>query len=154
MKSSVSNLTDSIENQSLPSIPTQRKSPDIPTTSQLDTEDDVHLIKSQHNKTFSLSKIFSYQKSNTVGKQSKMPELNKINEYDILKVFEHRNFGKSPSNYSRLSEEFSALNLPTSSSFIQHKIRLTTPSLRTHYCKFESVCFKVLPNLKDFIRVL
>lgn len=150
MKSSESVHADSIENQSLPSIPVQRRSSDksntfIPRHNE-GFERRSHSPDSINTNRF-FSKILNNQQSFTIPpppKQSKTPELNKINECAVLKVFEHRNFGNTPSNYSRMSEEMSSQYLPKSRSFVQSKARFFTPSLRTHYCKLELVCLLTL----------
>lgn len=155
MKSSVTFLSDSIENQSLPSLPVQRRSTE--NSNRFLPRHENFQRRSQSpdsinsNKFF--SKILNYQKSFTIPpapKQFKTPELNKINECAVLKVFEHRNFGNSPSNYSRMSEEMSSPYLPKSRSYVQSKARFITPCLRTHYCKLELVS---LPNLGHYLVV-
>lgn len=142
MKSSVSFLTDSIEKQSLPSIPLRQKPADKSSNNHESFDKHTRSPGSINSNKF-FSKILNYQKSFTsipVAKHTKTPELNKINEYAVLKVFEHRNFGNSPSNYSRMSVMSTDHNLPKSRSYVHSKARFYTPSLRTHYCTFELVC--------------
>lgn len=129
MKSSASVVTDSIENQSLPSIPVYRELESGCTESRA-----AHRTRSaQFQNAFhrvptpASSRLTYVQRpfANTSSvKQSKTPELNKINEYVVLKVYEHRNFGKSPSTYSRMSEDISISNIPKCRSFVYNRLKL------------------------------
>lgn len=136
MKSTESAVTDSIENQSLPSIPLYRGREDGLTQTPYRLRSSR--FQTAPGPTPVSSRLPNRQKS-FANTSSKTPELNKINEYAVLKVYEHRNFGKSPSMYSRMSEDYSSLNLPKCRSFIQNRPKFYIPNLKSQYFRMDSV---------------